>query len=338
MLKVGIIGATGYAGEEAIRILLGHKEVRITEVSRFSGDIEEPISSIFPEFKGRLDIPCKKIDPGAISKNVDVVFLGLPHKAAMDLVPAFIKAGKIVIDISADYRLSPDVYKKWYGVDHKDRDNLKSAVYGLPELYYDRIKKARLIANPGCYPTSVILGASAALKSGMARHDQVIVDSKSGTTGAGRKAEQSMLFGEVNENLKAYKVNEHQHMPEIDKILSDVSGKDIAITFVPHLVPINRGILSTIYLKLKKQADTDAAVAAYRVFYKGKPFVRICDAGKMPQIKDVVRTNYCDIGLKVVGDDLIAVSCIDNLTKGAAGQAIQNMNIICGFDETEGLL
>lgn len=337
MLKVGVVGATGYAGEEIIKILLTHKGVSITELSRFSADTEEPISSIFPEFKGRIDIPCKKIDAKAIAKNVDIVFLGLPHKASMDLVPEFLKAGKIVIDLSADYRLSPDVYKTWYGVEHKDKGNLPLAVYGLPELYHDAIKKAKLIANPGCYPTSVILGIAAALKGGIIKEDHIIVDSKSGTTGAGRKPDASLLFSEVNENLKAYKVNEHQHMPEMNRILSDVAGKAISITFVPHLIPMSRGILSTIYLKLLKPLDTKKVVAIYRDFYKAKPFVRICDEGKMPQIKDVVCTNYCDIGLKVTGDDLIIVSCIDNLQKGAAGQAVQNMNIICGFPEDQGL-
>lgn len=338
MIKVGIIGATGYAGEEAIRILLNHKEVKITELSRFSADTEEPISSIFPEFSGRTDILCKKIDPEAIIKNTDLVFLGLPHKASMDIVPIFVKAGKMVIDLSADYRLAPDVYKTWYGVEHKDKKNLPVAVYGLPELYYDAIKKAKLIANPGCYPTSIILGIAPALKVGIVKPDHVIVDSKSGTTGAGRKADAALLFSEVDENLKAYKVNEHQHMPEVNRILSDVAGKAIKITFVPHLIPIKRGILSTIYLKLTKPLDTKAVIDVYKNFYKGKPFVRISDEGKLPQIKDVAGTNYCNIGLKVTGDDLIIVSCIDNLGKGAAGQAVQNMNIMCGFPETEGLL
>lgn len=338
MLKVGIVGATGYAGEEAIRILLDHKGVKITELSRFSADTEESIASIFPEFNGRTDLLCKKIDPEAIAKNVDIVFLCLPHKASMDLVPVFVKAGKIVIDLSADYRLAPDVYKTWYGVEHKDKANLPSAVYGLPELYHDAIKKSKLIANPGCYPTSVILGLAPVLKGNIVKHDNVIVDSKSGTTGAGRKPDVQLLFSEVNENLKAYRVNEHQHMPEINRILSDAAGKAISITFVPHLVPMARGILSTIYLRLAKKVDTKEVIDIYKSFYKGKPFVRISDEGKLPQIKDVVGTNYCDIGLKVTGDDLIIISCIDNLKKGAAGQAVQNMNIICGFAETEGLL
>jgi N-acetyl-gamma-glutamyl-phosphate reductase len=337
MIKVGIIGATGFAGQEAIKILLNHKEVKITELSRFSADTEEPISSIFPEFKGRIDILCKKINPEAIAKNVDVVFLALPHKASMDLVPVFLKAGKIVIDLSADYRLPSDAYKTWYGIEHKDKSNLSSAVYGLPELYYDAIKKTKLIANPGCYPTSIILGIAPVLKAKAIDAGSIIVDSKSGVTGAGRKPDVALSYCEVNENLKAYKVNEHQHSPEINKILSEISGAVVSIVFTPHLVPMNRGILSTIYLKLNKKLDTKAVYEIYKNFYKGKPFVRISDEGKLPQIKDVASTNYCDIGLKVTGDTLIVISCIDNLVKGAAGQAVQNMNIICGFKETEGL-
>lgn len=336
MIKVGVVGATGYAGEEVIKILLGHKNVQITELSAVI-DKEEPISALIPAFKGKLDIICKKPDPAAMAKNVDLVFLALPHKVSMEIAPVFLNAGKIVIDLSADYRLESDIYKIWYGVEHKDKGNLDKAVYGLPELYSDRIKKAKLLSNPGCYPTGIILGIAPALKEKIVEQGRIIADSKSGATGAGRKADIGLLFSEINENLKAYKVNDHQHKPEINRYLSDVAGKAIDIIFTPHLIPMNRGILSTIYLRLTKKLDTKAVAEIYRNFYKGKPFVRICDAGKLPQVRDVVGTNYCDIGVKACGDDLIVVACIDNLKKGAAGQAVQNMNIICGFDETEGL-
>ncbi len=336
MLKVGVVGATGYAGEEVIKILVNHKDVLITELSAVI-DKEEPISSIMPVFKGKIDLICKKPNPEAMAKNVDLVFLGLPHKVSMELVPIFLAAGKRVIDLSADYRLSPEVYKIWYGIEHKDKGNLPKAVYGLPELYCDAIKKAHLIANPGCYPTSVILGIAPALKEKVIDPSYMIADSKSGVTGAGRKPDLALSFSEVNENLKAYKANEHQHKPEMGKILSEVAGKEVDVIFTPHLVPMNRGILSTIYLRLNKKLDTIAVLGIYKKFYQGKPFVRISDEGKLPQIRDVVGTNYCDIGLKVTGDTLIAVSCIDNLKKGAAGQAVQNMNIMCGFNETEGL-
>jgi len=336
MLKIGVVGATGYAGEEVIKILINHKDVRITELQAVI-DKEEPISSIFPGLKGKIDLVCKSPDPAGMARNIDLVFLGLPHKVSMELAPAFLRCGKSVIDFSADYRLAPDVYKIWYGVEHKDKDNLPKAVYGLPELYYDAIKSAKLIANPGCYPTSVILGIAPMLKEKAIKTDCIIADSKSGVTGAGRKPDLALAFSEVNENLKAYKVNEHQHKPEITKILSEIAGKAIDVVFTPHLIPMNRGILSTIYLKLNKSLDTKAVIDIYKKFYKGKPFVRISDEGRLPQTRDVVFTNYCDIGLKAAGDTLIVVSCIDNLTKGAAGQAVQNMNIMCGFDETEAL-
>ncbi len=337
MVKVGVVGATGYAGEEVIKILVKHKGVKITELSAVI-DREEPISDIFPAFKGKIDLVCKKPNAAEMAKNIDLVFLGLPHKVSMEIAPVFLKAGKKVIDFSADYRLKSDVYKLWYGIEHKDKENLTAAVYGLPELFSDSIKKASLIANPGCYPTSVILGIAPMLKEKCIDDGYMIADSKSGVTGAGRKPDLALSFGEVNENLKAYKVNEHQHKPEIAKILSEVAGKEVDVVFTPHLIPMNRGILSTIYLKLNKNMDTKTILDVYRKFYKGKPFVRISPEGKLPQIRDVVNTNYCDIGAKVTGNTLIVVSCIDNLTKGAAGQAVQNMNIMCGFDETEGLI
>lgn len=337
MLKVGVVGATGYAGEEVIKILINHKNVKITELSAVI-EKEEPLSSIFPAFKGRCDLVCYKPDSGRMAKGVDFVFLALPHKISMQVAPDFLRAGKTVIDLSADYRLDSEVYKTWYGVEHSDKANLPAAVYGLPELYFDKIKNAKLIANPGCYPTSAILGAAPMVKEKIVDDASIIIDAKSGVTGAGRKPDLALSFSEVNENLKAYKINDHQHKPEINKILSDVGSKNIEVVFTPHLIPMNRGILSTIYMKLAKKIDTKAAIEIYKKFYSGKPFVRIYDEGKMPQIRDVVGSNYCDIGLKSSGNMLIAVACIDNLKKGAAGQAVQNMNIIAGFDETEGLI
>lgn len=337
MIKVGVVGATGYAGEEVIKILINHNNVKITELSAVI-EKEEPISAIFPALKGRLDLVCHKPDAQNLAKNIDLVFLALPHKVSMEIAPIFLNAKKLVIDLSADYRLDHDTYKIWYGIDHKDKGNIAYAVYGLPELYYDEIKKAKLIANPGCYPTSAILGVAPMVKEKAAKLDSIIIDAKSGVTGAGRKPDLTLSFSEVNENLKAYKVNEHQHKPEINKILSQVAGKNLDVVFTPHLIPINRGILSTIYMKLTRNIDTKGVIEIYKKFYKGKPFVRIYDEGRLPQIKDIVGSNYCDIGLKCTGDTLIAVACIDNLKKGAAGQAVQNMNIMTGLDETEGLI
>ncbi|MFH1407051.1 MAG: N-acetyl-gamma-glutamyl-phosphate reductase [Candidatus Omnitrophota bacterium] len=353
MINVAVVGATGYAGEELIKVLLRHPGVKITSVS---AKIDKPqkISEIFPAFKGSLDLVCAGPDIKEILEKSEVVFLALPHRVSMEYAPEFLKAGKKVIDLSADYRLKDtNVYEKYYGVKHKNAALIKEAVYGLPELYREKIKQARFIANPGCYPTGAILGIAPALFPEGGKNlieDDILIDAKSGVSGAGRPASAgasagqqalaSLSFCEVNENLKAYKINEHQHMPEINQELSNIAGKEISVTFVPHLIPINRGILSTIYLKLKKNLTTEVLLEFYKNFYKREPFVRIYEQGAYPQIKDVVNTNFCDIGIKVDRDKglAIVVSCIDNLSKGAAGQALQNMNIICGLKETEGLL
>jgi len=336
MLKVGIVGATGYTGEELVKILVRHSQVSITSLSAI---IDKPtkISDIFPSLAGKCDAVCKELDVDQVSKSCDLVFLALPHRVSMKYVPQFLKSGKKVIDLSADYRLSAGIYEKWYDAQHTDWDNLKEAVYGLPELYRDKINKAKLIANPGCYPTSIILGSLPIVKQGIAKVDTIIVDSKTGVTGAGRKAALPLSFAEVNESLKAYKVNTHQHKPEVNQELAKVTKKVVDIVFTPHLVPINRGILSTIYFKLKKDIDTKELANVYRKFYRTEPFVRV-SSERLPEIKDVVNTNYCDIGVTATSSMAIIISCIDNLTKGAAGQAVQNMNIMCDFDEKEGLI
>ena len=336
MIKVGVVGATGYTGEEIIKILSRHSGVKITALSAI---IDKPtkISEVFPALSGMCDIVCKELDVAEVSAACDLVFLALPHKVSMLFASKFLKAGRKVIDLSADYRLPGDVYQKWYGQGHKDMANIKNAVYGLPELYRKDIKGANLIANPGCYPTSAILGSAPLIKGGFVEPGDIIADSKSGVTGAGRKAALSLSFSEVDENLKAYKINAHQHKPEINQELGKLAGKDIDIVFTPHLIPMNRGILTTLYFKLKKKATSKELIAAYKKFYKNEPFVRVLD-NRLPETKNVVNSNFCDIGLSVTGDRVIVVSCIDNLTKGAAGQAVQNMNIMCGFDEKEGLI
>ena len=338
-LKVGIVGATGYTGEELVRILIRHPRVEVTYVSG-KEDRDEKISDIFPYLKGTLDLPCKAFSLEDAVKKTDMIFLSLPHTVSMQYAPAFLNAGKKVIDVSADYRLQDTkVYEKFYKVSHTDVAHLKSAVYGLPELHRDEIKKANLVANPGCYPTGAILGIIPGLKKHVFEVDSIQIDAKSGVTGAGRKAAKELLFSEVNESLKAYKLFEHQHVPEIDQELTIAASKPVSVVFVPHLVPINRGILSTIYVKVKKGTTTDALIKLYQDFYKGEPFVRVCKGGKLPEIKYVAHTNYCDIGLKVNEEKNLAVivTAIDNLGKGAAGQAVQNMNIMCGFNETDGL-
>lgn len=336
MIKVGVVGATGYTGEEIIKIVARHSQAKITSLSAI---IDKPtkISDVFPSLSGKCDVACKEFDVDEVAKSCDIVFLALPHTISMLYVPQFLKKGKKVIDLSADYRLTAGTFEKWYGAKHKDSDNLKDAVYGLPELYREKISKTNLIANPGCYPTSIILPSVPLVKNGIVKVDTIIADSKSGVTGAGRKGALSLSYAEVNESLKAYKINTHQHKPEINQELAKLTKKVVDVIFTPHLVPMNRGILSTIYYKLRNETDAKEIAQMYRKFYRNEPFIRI-SSDRLPQVKDVVNTNFCDIGITVTGMMVVIVSCIDNLIKGAAGQAVQNMNIMCGFDEKEGLM
>jgi N-acetyl-gamma-glutamyl-phosphate reductase len=333
------VGATGYTGEELVRILSKHPQVELTYVSG-KEDRDIKIQAIFPYLKNRVDLDCRAFSFDEAAEKCDLVFLSLPHTVSQDVAPRFLKAKIKVIDVSADYRLKDEaVYEKFYKVKHKDLANLRQAVYGLPELNRDKIKSARLVANPGCYPTGSILGLLPGAKRGFFDLDSIVIDAKSGVTGAGRKADKALNFSEVNESFKAYKLFEHQHVPEIDQTLSKAVGKNISVVFVPHLLPINRGILSTIYVKLKKKTDTLGLISIYQKFYAQEPFVKVYDAGALPEIKHVVGTNLCDIGLRVNTSKNLAVivSAIDNLDKGAASQAVQNMNIMSGFDERVGL-
>jgi len=343
MINVGIIGATGHTGEVLIELLLNHPNVRITHLfnSGKSGQGVQVISDVFPKFKHRLELVCTKPDWLKIKKDCDLVFLTLPHTISMKFVPKLLSLGKKVIDLSADYRLiNPSVYEKFYKVSHEDKTNLRNAVYGLPELYRANIKTARLLANPGCYPTSVILALAPLLAVNLADLSSIIIDAKSGVSGAGKKLDKEFLFSEIQGDFRAYKVNVHQHAPEINQVLSKVSGKKVDVVFVPHLLPIERGILSTIYVKkasgakLKVKSLTDL----FKKFYKNEPFIRIKPDGAFPRIKDVVKTNFCDIGVKDFGKTIIVISAIDNLLKGASSQAVQNMNIMYKFPETTGLL
>jgi N-acetyl-gamma-glutamyl-phosphate reductase len=339
MIRVAVVGATGYTGEELVRILSRHPEVEITSLTAI---VEKPtkFSDLFPSFKGTVDLICKELNVDEASTVSDVVLLALPHRVSMEIAPLFLKKGKKVIDLSADYRLKDTrSYQQWYGAAHKDLDNLKSAVYGLPEFYRENIKGAPLIANPGCYPTAALLATMPLLKQKAKEIEHIIIDAKSGVTGAGRKPDLSLSFGEVDGNMKAYKINAHQHAPEINQELSRVAGKSVEAVFVPHVVPLQRGILATVYIQLRKGISEKAIRELYETSYQHEPFVRVLERGSFPQVKDVANTNCCDIGLKVEEDKglLIAVSAIDNLGKGASGQAIQNMNIMYGFKETAGL-
>jgi N-acetyl-gamma-glutamyl-phosphate reductase len=340
MINVGIIGATGYAGELLIDILLRHPQARITSIS---AKIDKPkgISAIFPKLKNRLDLICKEPEFKEIIAKCDLVFLALPHTVSMKIVPQLLKANKKVIDLSADYRLKDiRIYEEFYQTKHQDKPNVKVAVYGLPEIYRNSIKNARLIANPGCYPTPAILALTPIIACNGIDPGSIIIDAKSGVTGAGRKVTEAFLFSEVNEDFKAYKVGVHQHVPEINQELAKLAGKKIKVNFVPHLLPVNRGILETIYIRKtpNSKLQTPNLLSLYKKFYKKEPFVRIMQEGCFPRLKDVAGTNFCNIAIKADSDTIIIISAIDNLMKGASGQAVQNMNIMYKFPEYMGLV
>ena len=343
-IRVAIAGATGYVGEELIRLLLQHPHVQLTSLAASARwERPTPASEVFRRLPRRLDLLIESLDPARLIANSDLIFLALPHGRAMTLVPPLLKAGKRVVDLSGDFRLKdPADYPRWYQFQHAHPELLNGTgvVYGLTEfLERDEIRDARLVANPGCYATSVLLACLPLFAAGVVDEDRFIVDAKSGLSGAGRKADESLLFTEMTENLRAYKVNEHQHMPEVTQTIQRLTGRTARMTFVPQVIPVTRGLISTIYMRTR--ASVEAVVEAYRTRYTPErtPFVRI-RVGSLPQLKDVVETNYCDVGLTYdpATECLIVASALDNLTKGAAGQAIQNFNLMCGLPETTGLL
>ena len=338
MVKVAVVGASGYTGVELLRLLVGHPEVEICCVTSRQHE-GLPISRVFPSLTGFCELVCEPLEVGVIAGRADLVFTALPHKSAMEVIPDFLAAGCKVIDLSADYRLKDQaVYELWYQA-HSSPELLADAVYGLPELFREQIVGARLIANPGCYPTSIALGLAPLLKNGLIDTSTLVIDSKSGTSGAGRSAKQGSLFCEVNEAFKAYGVASHRHTPEIEQTLSILAGIAVQVNFTPHLLPLNRGILSTIYASQKEVKDTAELIELYRRHYASEPFVRVMPGGDLPDVAWVRGTNYCDLG--IVSDPrtgrVIVVSAIDNLVKGAAGQAVQNMNLVLGFKEQLGL-
>ncbi|MBI5893828.1 MAG: N-acetyl-gamma-glutamyl-phosphate reductase [Deltaproteobacteria bacterium] len=342
MIKISILGGSGYTGIELLRILSRHHDVKITAVTSRQYKCER-LSKVFPHLEGFVDSIF--IDPANSKsiKDADIVFCCLPHKSAMEFIPEIIKKGKRVIDLSADFRLKDSkVYEAWYEK-HTAKNLLKKAVYGLPEIYRAEIKDAQLVANPGCYPTSAILGLMPLIKSKLIDNTTIIIDSKSGVSGAGREAKLETSFVEANEGFKAYKIGEHRHTPEIEQCLSQIAGKDIKVSFSPHLLPVNRGILSTMYATMKTQNSklkTQNIIASYKKYYRNEPFIRIMHEGVLPNISQVRGSNFCDIGIKVDErtNRVVVVSVIDNLIKGASGQAVQNMNIMCGLNEETGLL
>ena len=341
-VRVAIAGATGYAGEELIRLLLTHPQVHLAYLAA-SAKWERPVpaSQIFPRFARQLDLPVESLDPARLAKACDVAFLALPHGAAMTLAPSLLDAGKRVIDLSGDFRLQdPALYPRWYKFSHARPELLgqDGIAYGLTEFHRDQIRSARLVANPGCYATSILLGCLPVFQAGLLEDGRLIVDAKSGLSGAGRKAEESLLFTEMTENLRAYKVNDHPHMPEILQEIRRVANRDARMGFVPQVIPVSRGLISMIYLRTR--APAEAIAEAYRKAYpvEREPFVRV-RPGELPELRDVVETNFCDVGfvLDPALESLVVASALDNLTKGAAGQAVQNLNVMYGWPETTGL-
>ena len=336
MITVAVLGATGYTALEAIKILLRHPHAKVVAVtSRQEG--RPPISSVHPSLVARLDLPLEDLSPEDVGKRADCVFGCLPHCASAEILPQVLAGGARVVDFSADYRLDDAAtYLEWYGHEHPDPARLGATVYGLPELFRDRIRDAALVANPGCYATSAILPLAPLVKSGLFETDDVIVDSKSGVSGAGRQPKLMTHFPECNESMSAYNVGRHRHTPEIEQVIARHATTRPQVIFTPQLAPMDRGILSTIYVKPKQPVAEADVMKLLRDAYAGERFVRVVD--HLPGTKDTVDTNFCDVTARVVRGRVLVISCLDNLVKGAAGAAVQNLNVMFGLPETAGLL
>ncbi|MGM0651356.1 MAG: N-acetyl-gamma-glutamyl-phosphate reductase [Bacillota bacterium] len=339
MIKVAILGGTGYAGMELIRLINAHPDARLV-LATSESHYGKIISDVHPQFYGQTDLVLEKMETGKVPSSIDVVFCALPHGSSGKAVAALLEKGFKVIDLSADFRLKQlEVYRHWYNLPHPHPELLSTSVYGLPELYGEQVKTANLIANPGCYPTGIILALAPLLADKLVDLTSIIIDAKSGVSGAGRVPKQPFHFPECTENFKAYRVASHQHTPEIEQELSRIVESELKVTFTPHLVPMIRGILSAIYLKLNKEKNETELNKLYLDFYGDSPFVRILKPPALPETRFVRGSNYCDLAIRLDSrtGQLIIISAIDNLVKGAAGQAIQNMNLMFGFSETTGL-
>jgi N-acetyl-gamma-glutamyl-phosphate reductase len=337
--KVAVIGASGYAGLELVRLLARHPGCELVALT----SLEYPgqaFSEIFPALAGIVDLPFSPDPtPSMIAALAEVIFTAIPHQTAMGLVPRFLELGCKVVDLSADFRFREvSLYEKWYQA-HTAPELCPEAVYGLPELYREEVRRARLVGNPGCYPTCVILGLAPLAQAGLLEPNSVIADCKSGVSGAGRQGLLGLSFCEVNDGFRAYKVLEHRHTPEMEQELSRLAGGPVKVTFTPHLVPMSRGILGTLYAGLTAPRSEEDLRELYRKFYQGQPFVRLRPPGVLPDTRDVRGANFCDLALKVDPESrrVIVLSAIDNLTRGAAGQAVHNFNLMMGFPETTGL-
>jgi len=339
LIKVGIIGGTGYTGQELVRLLCRHPEIRLEGISSRSS-AGEMYSNIYANLKGFADLSCADFEDNGLIDRSDIVIAALPHGLSGPIVSEANRKGKRVIDMGADFRFADaKVYEQWYGTDHPCPQLLETAVYGIPELNRDRIRDAAIVGNPGCYPTCSILAFAPLLKEDMLEDNSIIIDAKSGVSGAGRALKLGSHFCECNESVKAYGTAGHRHTPEIEEQLSAIAGKKVTISFTPHLVPMNRGMLVTGYGSLKKDTEAEELNELYTDFYHGEYFVRVMEKGKMPATGQVRNSNFCDIGIAVDqrAGRVVVCGVIDNLVKGASGQAVQNMNIMCGFNEKEGL-
>lgn len=340
MIKIGIVGASGYSGSELLRFLVNHPgelQVALCTSETYAGQC---IDSVLPNLRGFLSSKFEALDLDSLKDRVDAVVLAVPHKVAMSFVPKILAQGLRVVDFSADYRLEDaETYEAWYHVEHTSTSLMSKSVYGLPERYRDCIRSAQLVANPGCYPTSAILAAMPFVKLGVVALDSIIVDSKSGISGAGPKPSESTHYANRESNFIAYNIGVHRHTPEIEQELSAVASEPVRVTFTPHLVPMTRGILSTVYMRLTEDISTEEALNIYAKFYAHEPFVRVLPTGTYPQTKAVLGSNYCDVGLEVDARTrrIVAMAAIDNLGKGAAGAVVQNLNLMFGFKETDGL-
>ena len=335
MTRIAILGATGYTALELIKILLRHPEAEIVALtSRQEGN--PPVAMVHPSLAGRLDSCLEDLGPVEVAGRAECVFSCLPHGASAAFCAQLVAAGTRVIDFSADYRLAdPESYAHWYGQKHGDPKRLGRVVYGLPELFRDQIGRADLVANPGCYPTSAILALAPLLKAGVIETAGIVIDSKSGVSGAGRTLKLTTHYPECNESVSAYNVGRHRHTPEIDRFLSQVAAATVEVVFTPHLIPMDRGILTTAYSVPKGSPSEEELLAVLREFYADEPFVRV--VSHLPGTKDTMNTNYCDLTVRMVRGRVVTISCLDNLVKGASGAAVQNFNLMFGFAETTAL-